>query len=383
MAEVDTEKPVKPKRERKPKADAGPIILRVPAAQKRPWELTEEEVNLVKNHIAKGCTDDELHFCLSVAKRYKLDPFRSQIWFVKRRDKKAQGGYRWIPIVGINGLLHVAARDHKHDFGSNDEPEYGPMIKVEWTKYEYNEQTNKRIYPGKLMTLDVPEWARVRVWKKGLEHPTVATVFWSEIYPNLDDAPLVRQMPRLMLGKCALAQAIRRAYPATDGLYAREEFAASAYEAIETENAKASLSRVEAIDQQIKHFRELTNGTPPNEEQLTRLEAGETPEQILLQASLAGQAENSKPKEIPPEKNQPAPSPAQPNRIAWIRMMPDHDLAVSGYLADEKMQQFLADISAVRFKSQKDGGVYWRFAPEYVQGFQELCKTLSVELVAN
>jgi hypothetical protein len=57
-----------------------------------------------------------------------------------------------------------------------------------------------------------------------LEHPVVATVWWDEIYPDVGAAPLVRQMPRLMLGKCALAQAIRRAYPATDGLYIKEEF---------------------------------------------------------------------------------------------------------------------------------------------------------------
>ena len=186
-------------------------LMRIPAPPAQPWKLSDEEVTLVKNHIAKGATDSELQFCLAVARRFKLDPFRQQIWFVARNDKSAEGGKRWIPITGINGLLHIAARDHK-DFGSNDEPEFGPMKNVKWTHYDKHGE------------IQAPEWARVTLWKKRHEHPIVATVFWDEVYPNVGAAPLVRQMPRLMLGKCALAQAVRRAYPATDGLYISEEF---------------------------------------------------------------------------------------------------------------------------------------------------------------
>jgi hypothetical protein len=173
--------------------------------------LNEEEITLVKNHIAKGASDSELQFCLTVARRYKLDPFRGQIWFVKRNDKSAQGGERWIPIVGINGLLHVAARDHR-DFGSIEEPEYGPMKKIDWTYYE------------KKGSINAPEWAKVTAWKKGFEHPIKATVYFEEIYPNVGASPMVRQMPRHMLGKCATAHVVRKAWPGTDGLYIREEF---------------------------------------------------------------------------------------------------------------------------------------------------------------
>lgn len=188
-------------------------LMRIPAPSTQPWNLSLAEVDLVRNHIAKGASDTELQFCLAVARRHRLDPFRGQIWFVKRRDRSAEGGYRWIPIVGINGLLHVAARDHK-DFGSNDDAEFGPMHTVKW---QYNGEGKERL-------LQAPEWARVKIWKKGHEHPVVSTVYWDEIYPNIDYAPLVRQMPRGMLEKCALAKGTRRAYPATDGLYIKEEF---------------------------------------------------------------------------------------------------------------------------------------------------------------
>lgn len=92
------------------------------------------------------------------------------------------------------------------------------------------------------------------------------------------------------------------------------------------------------------------------------------------------QAANPKAQEIPPEKNQPPKSPVQAKKIASIKTMPDHDVAVSGYLADEPMTKFLADVSAIRFKSQKDGGIYWRFAPNYLDGFKKLCEQLDVEV---
>lgn len=280
--------PNETKRQRKAKAPAAIVI---PAPTKKPWELTTEEVELVKNHIAKGASDSELTFCLGVARRYKLDPFRGQIWFVKRRDKnldrydketkKNVTGYRWIPIVGINGLLHIAARDHKKHFGSIGRPEYGPMIEIEWREGEWQD---KRWVVTAKHKLKVPEWARVEVFKRGDSLPTVGEVYWEEIYPNVDSAPLVRQMPRLMLGKCAKAQAVRAAYPATDGLYIQEEFMVEQYES--SENAKLAEARVSEIDGKIIQFKDLSGGKLPTEEQLSQLETGKSAEEVLLEASV-------------------------------------------------------------------------------------------------
>jgi len=284
----------KPKRQRKPKE---PVALTIPAPTKKPWELTEQEVDLVKNHIAKGASDEELKFCLGVARRFKLDPFRGQIWFVKRRDKNLDKrdpnnkgkwitGYRWIPIVGINGLLHIAARDHKKHFGSISKITYGPMIEVEWTEgyWGKDEHGEAQWKVKERHKIKVPESAEVNVYKKGDPMPTVGQVFWEEIYPSVDNAPLVRQMPRLMLGKCATAQAVRKAYPATDGLYVQEEFMVEPYEP--SEQAKLSEAKVSAIDEKIAKFKEISGGKLPTEEQCALLEQGQSPEQILLQASF-------------------------------------------------------------------------------------------------
>jgi hypothetical protein len=200
---------------KRPQVARNAIVVAAPAP--KPWLLSQDEVNILKNAVCKGATDDELKYCLAVARRYELDPFQGQIWFVKRWDSEAErtdgkkGSYVWVPVVGINGLLHIAARDHS-DFGSYSEPEYGPMMTVEWTDRDDRKQK-----------LQVPEFAGIAIYKKGCVQPTIAKVWWSEIYPDIDRAPLVRRMPRLMLAKCAKAQATRTAYPKTGGLLIKEE----------------------------------------------------------------------------------------------------------------------------------------------------------------
>jgi len=167
--------------------------------------IQPEEVTILKNSIAKGASDEELKFCLTVARRYKLDPFKQQIWFVKRWDSSAENGaggtgaYVWTPQVGINGLLFAAARDHREEFGSISKPQYGEEVK------------------------GAPVWASVKITKKN-GSVTEAEARWSEYAPaDLGKAPFWRKMPYRMLGKCATALAVREAYPDLGGLYILEE----------------------------------------------------------------------------------------------------------------------------------------------------------------
>lgn len=203
----------KPRRVVRRKRPSVAIVHVQPAPVEKPWEITSEQLVILKNSIAKGASDDELKYCMEVARRYKLDPFKKQIWFVPRWDSQADNGNGgkgrivWTPQVGIDGLLFTAARDHKKDFGSVSLPEYGPMELVEGQ--------------GKMKA---PEWASVKVWKKGETEPTEAQAWWDEYAPSeLNKAPFWRKMPRRMLAKCATALAIRQAYPDLGGLYISEE----------------------------------------------------------------------------------------------------------------------------------------------------------------
>ena len=62
---------------------------------RRKW--SDDEINTIKNTVAKGATDDELKMFLSLASAYGLDPFAHEIWFVKMGDKNtiitARDGY--------------------------------------------------------------------------------------------------------------------------------------------------------------------------------------------------------------------------------------------------------------------------------------------------
>lgn len=195
------------------------IIVQVPQVAEQPWKLGPDQLTILKNSICKGATDDELKFCLIVAERYKLDPFKRQIWFVPRWDSKAdngkggKGAQVYTPQVGIDGLLYCASRDHRHDFGSISLAEFGPMQDVEWTNDS-----------GKAQKFKAPEWALVKAWKKGVAEPTEAQAYWDEYAPyDLAKAPFWRKMPRRMLAKCATALAIRQAYPDLGGIYIPEE----------------------------------------------------------------------------------------------------------------------------------------------------------------
>jgi phage recombination protein Bet len=226
--------------------------------ERKPWELKQEEIEIIRNSICKGATDAELKYCLAVSNRYKLDPFRKQIWFVPRWDADLRQNV-WVPQVSIWGLLHIAARDHG-DFGSKSLPEYGPNIAITRSDRQ-----------GKEHKLTGPEWAKVKVWKKGVAEPTEAIAYFEEYCPRQwENCKLFwTAMPKRMIGKCATALAIQEAYPELGGLHTPEtagriqgEFTPSGREIvapIDVESQQSLEASVEALDannEALKRFEE-------------------------------------------------------------------------------------------------------------------------------
>jgi hypothetical protein len=207
-------------------------------------------------------------------------------------------------------------RDHK-DFGSYSEPEYGPMIDVQWKDRN-----------GRIQKFHAPEWARIKAFKKGIAEPTIAKVWWEEIYPDVDRAPLVRRMPRLMLAKCAKAQATRTSYPATGGLLIQEETYSREFQQITpagriyretTENQlpaqldeNAVVYRYAADSKEGQQERESFSRVQNIDKRINELRAQGVPmEQAAAQAekeSLDGQ----KAPETPPRPQEPAIQKAKP-----------------------------------------------------------------------
>jgi phage recombination protein Bet len=199
------------KRKAQKRASVSPSTAIVPvAAIRKEYNLKAEQIDLIRSTICRNATNEELRLFLWVAKRHKLDPLTRQLHAIKRfvtkhhQDEKGiwVGGDQMTIQIGIDGYRSMAAR--YKDYGAVDEPEY-----------EFEKPGDK-----------IPVMARVRLWKKGLEHPTVGIAFWDEYAPadlSADKAFMWKKMPKLMLAKCAEALALRKGYPDLADIYTDEE----------------------------------------------------------------------------------------------------------------------------------------------------------------
>jgi phage recombination protein Bet len=136
----------------------------------------------VKDVLAPDLTDSELRLFAMVATRSGLDPWAHQVYAIKRKGRVTFQ-------TGIDGYRSIAARTGMYD--GQDEPEFGPWIEK---------------------PTGHPEFAIVRVHRKGVEHPISATAYWDEYHPQENDF-MWQRMPRVMLSKVAEALALRKAFP--------------------------------------------------------------------------------------------------------------------------------------------------------------------------
>lgn len=167
---------------------------------------------LLKNQImgtdkaGKARPDEDLYYFMYVAKRTGLDPMVKQIYPVYRWDTRI-GADKMTIQVGIDGMRLVAERTGKYA-GSSD------------VVFDAEDQTH-------------PNKATVTVYKMidGQKVETVATARWTEYAQTTHDGKLMglwAKMPYLMLGKCAEALALRKAFPnELSGIYTTEEMAQS------------------------------------------------------------------------------------------------------------------------------------------------------------
>ena len=182
-------------------------------------EWSSEQIELIKNVVARGATNDELKLFLYTAKRTGLDPLTKQIHFVKRRVwNRNKNAYDDVGTIqtGIDGYRAIAERT-KTLAGISDpiyQEELGKShpLKASVTIY--------RLVDGQKVTFE-------------------ASARWNEYAPVNDKgeitSPMWRKMPYLMLGKCAEALALRKAFPNDlSGVYTVEEMAQAEGEVVNT-----------------------------------------------------------------------------------------------------------------------------------------------------
>ena len=157
-------------------------------------ELTTQHNNemllALRNTVAPGLTDSEFRLFAEVCKATGLNPITKEIWPIKVNG-------RLQPMTGINGFMRIA----------NSHPMFDGMeVEHEWDEKGLVACT-------------------VKVHRKDRKFPSVATAYMSEY---AKPAPIWKQMPSVMLSKCAKSLAIREAFiQELGGLYTAEEMPAS------------------------------------------------------------------------------------------------------------------------------------------------------------
>jgi len=177
--------------------------MRIPAGDitARDNEYGREKLELLKKTVCKGATDAELELFVHVCKRTGLDPFARQIHAIKR----FQDGQQVMTFqTGIDGYRLIADRTGK----------YAPGREPSFT-YDKDDRLIAATAYVKKQTAD------------GTWHEICATAHYAE-YVGLkrDGNPNTMWLnkPHILLGKCAEALALRRAFPAElSGVYTKEE----------------------------------------------------------------------------------------------------------------------------------------------------------------
>ena len=149
-----------------------------------------------------GATNDELAHFGMVCHRTGLDPFARQIYAIKRK-KKIDGKeiFFYSPEVAIDGFRATAEKTGA--YAGNDDP-------------IFDNEAN-------------PTKATVTVYKlvSGTRCPFTASARWDQYCPKEENKAFMwRKMPHVMLGKCAEALALRKAFPQQlSGVYTEDEMA--------------------------------------------------------------------------------------------------------------------------------------------------------------
>ncbi|KKC39550.1 recombinase [Devosia epidermidihirudinis] len=224
------------------------------------FDLSPRQITLVQHTVAKDCNADEFNLFMEAARSYGLDPFRKQILpLVFGKNAKDQSKRRMSIVVSRDGLRVIAQRCKNYRPASE---------KAEW---ETDPDLVGPLNPKGLISCTVYLWQQD---SRGEWFKVKGEAEWDEFAPVTDEwgeneqgqrKPTGRKtidasgnwvkMPKVMLEKCAEAQALRAGWPdAFGGVYVEEELDrakvidATATEIVAQEAEEQRMRRIGAAD---------------------------------------------------------------------------------------------------------------------------------------
>ena len=217
-------------------------------------DFTPGQIATIKETVANGASDNELKLFLYQCSRTGLDPLSRQIHFIKR------GGKATIQ-TGIDGFRAIAERTGKYagndDYLFNNDMTMFDMLKA------------KMAYP-------ITATATVYKIVGGVKVSFSATAIWEAYCPKGGEGFMWKKMPYLMLGKCAEALALRKAFPNDlSGVYTEDEMQ-QATPVKDEVIMNATESKTEALKEKVAKAKEVKTGMeedkPMNDEQRLKIE---------------------------------------------------------------------------------------------------------------
>lgn len=191
--------------------------------------LSPKQKQLIKRTVASDTTSDEFDMFIEICKRQGLDPFKRQIYalvFSKDDDKKRKVTF----ITGIDGYRAIANRSGN----------YRPSPEEPTITYD-----ESKICPDTNPKGIVKAQVAVMQWAKDGWYPIMGSAQWDEFAPVRHQSKWDKEkkryvpvedgkkwlekdtwkdMPEIMIAKCAEAQALRKGWPEeVGGLYVSEE----------------------------------------------------------------------------------------------------------------------------------------------------------------